>query len=50
MTSDIKKQIYATGYMKLVRMFAESAGLPFFTLREMLLARRLYEGFAAINN
>lgn len=50
MTSEIKKKIYAIGYMKLVKQFADATGLPFFTMQQMLIARRLYEHFAAENN
>ena len=50
MKSKIKKEIKGIKYMRLVLMFAQSAGLPFFTTTDQMIARRLYENFAAINN
>lgn len=37
-------------YIKAVRMYAQSRGLPFFTATEIMIARRLYEEEAITRN
>jgi hypothetical protein len=37
-------------YIKAVRMYAQSRGLPFFTHLEVMIARRLYEEEAITRN
>lgn len=42
--------IPAIPYMNRVREFARRRGLFFFTVRDQMIARRLYERYAALKN
>lgn len=44
------KDVPAVPYVKIVKLYAQARGLRFWTLKEMIIASRLYNYYAQINN